>query len=206
MMTDQMGSVAQADDQPYLIVGLGNPGRKYRLNRHNVGFMVVDQVGKMVGIELSRVQSNSLVATGIYQGRRIILAKPQTYMNLSGQAVSSLLRFYKVPLEHMLVIHDDLDLPYETLRLRPEGGSAGQKGLGSIIEKLGTEIFPRLRIGIGRPPGRMDSSDYVLEDFPPAEKEVLPELLEHAGEAVLVFIMSGIVSAMNQFNGVLSKE
>lgn len=136
----------------------------------------------------------------------MILVKPQTYMNLSGQAVASLLRFYKIPLGNMLIIHDDLDLPFETLRLRPEGGSAGQKGLGSIIEKLGTEAFPRLRIGIGRPAGQMDSADFVLEDFPPAELQVLPQLLDRAAQAVLTFILSGIVTAMNQYNGVLSRE
>ncbi len=192
--------------QPYLIVGLGNPGRQYRLNRHNVGFMAIDAIGKSIGIELSRLQSRALVASGSYHDNKVILAKPQTYMNLSGQAVVGLVHFYKIPLDHLLIVHDDLDLPFETLRLRPDGGSGGQKGLGSIIEKLGTETFPRLRIGIGRPPGRMDSASYVLQDFPAGELALLPPLMDRANQAVLTFVTNGIAAAMNQFNGVLSKE
>jgi PTH1 family peptidyl-tRNA hydrolase len=210
MVTDKIptpsGDQSPFPDQPYLVVGLGNPGREYRFNRHNVGFMAIDTASRAWGVELNRVQAKALMSATNFSGRRVILAKPQTFMNLSGQPVSSLLRFYKVPLENLLVVHDDLDLPVGTLRIRPGGVSAGQKGLGSIIEKLGTEAFPRLRIGIGRPPGRMDSTDYVLEDFPKAEREIVLQVLERARQAVETFIAAGVVTAMDQFNGVLTKE
>jgi PTH1 family peptidyl-tRNA hydrolase len=210
MVTDKIttpsGNQFPFPNQPYLVVGLGNLGREYRFNRHNVGFMAIDTVSRAWGIELNRVQAKALVSATNFGGRRVILAKPQTFMNLSGHPVSSLLRFYKVPLENLLVIHDDLDLPVGILRIRPGGSSAGQKGLGSTIDKLGTEAFPRLRIGIGRPPGRMDSADYVLEDFPKAEREIILQVLDRARQAVETFIAAGIVTAMNQFNGVLTKE
>ena len=193
-------------DQPYLVIGFGNPGREYRFNRHNIGFMAIDTLSREWRAELNRVQAKSLVSPTYYSGRRVILAKPQTFMNLSGQSVSALLHYYKVPLENLLVIHDDLDLPVGTLRIRPDGGSAGQKGLGSTIEKLGTEAFPRLRIGIGRPPGRMDSAAYVLQDFPKADQEIMLQVLDRARQAVEMFIISGIVTTMNQFNGVLAKD
>ncbi|MDH5606554.1 MAG: aminoacyl-tRNA hydrolase, partial [Anaerolineae bacterium] len=137
----------------YLLIGLGNPGRDFEMNRHNIGFMVISHIAKKIGLEFSRVKSNALITDGHYQGHKVILAKPRTFMNLSGQAVQSLLKFYKIPLENLLLIYDDADLEFETLRLRPEGGSAGQKGVKSVIQHLGTENFPRLRVGLGRPPG-----------------------------------------------------
>jgi len=183
-----------------LIVGLGNPGREYRGTRHNVGFMLLDRLAEHLGVSFSRVESRSLVTKAEFLGSKLILVKPQTYMNLSGQAVSSLLRFYKVPLERLLVVYDDVDLPLGTLRLRPDGGSAGHKGMQSIIEKLGAQEFPRLRIGVSRPPGRMEAADYVLQDFSKAESELLQEVLRRGTEAVLAFVGEGIVAAMNQFN------
>ncbi len=194
------------ENNTYLIVGLGNPGREYRASRHNVGFMVVDGLCEAFAIRLSRLQSKALVGSGTWNGKKIILAKPQAFMNLSGRPVSSLLRFYKIPLEQMLVIHDDLDLPVGTLRMRPGGSSAGQKGLTSIITQLGTELFPRLRIGIGRPPGQMDPADYVLENFLPSDQELLSQVLGRAVEAVEDFMQSGLEHAMNAFNGTLQKE
>jgi PTH1 family peptidyl-tRNA hydrolase len=190
----------------YLLVGLGNPGREYRANRHNLGFMTVDQLSQVLSIRLSRVQSKALIGIGFQDTNKVILAKPQTFMNLSGQAVSSLLRFYKIPLERLLVIHDELDLPLGTLRLRPGGGSAGNRGLASIIQQLGTQEFPRLRIGVGHPPGQMSGADYVLQDFPPAEQELLEMVLKRAVEAAQVFIKSGLETAMNQYNGSLQKD
>jgi len=184
----------------YLIVGLGNPGREYQGNRHNIGFMLVDHLAKRLNITFSRLESKALVTKGEYANRRIILAKPQTYMNLSGQAVSSLVRFYKVPLDNLLIVYDDVDLPLGTLRLRASGGSAGQKGMESMIERLGTEDFPRLRLGISRPPGRLQAADYVLQDFSKAEAELLPMVLDRAADAVQSFIRHGIVTAMNLYN------
>lgn len=187
--------------QTFLIVGLGNPGREYRGNRHNVGFMVVDRLAAHLGIAFTRVESRALVTKGVYQDSRLILAKPQTFMNESGSAVGALARFYKVELSHILIAYDDVDLPFGVLRLRPGGGSAGQKGMGSIIERLGGDQFPRLRVGIGRPPGRMDAAAYVLQDFGRDESAELPTILERAVDAVLVYISQGLNLAMNQYNG-----
>lgn len=188
-------------DAQFLIVGLGNPGREYRDNRHNVGFMLVDRVCIRLNTSLTRLQSQALVGSVVYQDCKIILAKPQTYMNLSGQSVQGLMRFYKLPLNRLLVAHDDLDLPFGVIRMRPGGGSAGQKGMASIIERLGAQDFPRLRIGIGRPPGRMDPADYVLQDFPAADLPLLSDTLERAAEAALTWVLQGLETAMNKFNG-----
>ena len=196
-----MDNKPDAATAPYLIVGLGNPGRDYRQNRHNVGFMLVDRLAERLKVSFSRLESKALVTKAEYQGRRLILAKPQTFMNLSGQAAGALLRYYKVPLENLMVAYDDVDLPLGALRLRPDGGSAGQKGMKSIIERLGTQTFPRLRLGIGRPPGRMDAAAYVLQDFPSGDLEELSLSLDRGAEAVLVFVTQGLVTAMNQYNG-----
>ena len=195
----------------FLIVGLGNPGREYRENRHNVGFMLLDRLAVKLDARFTRLQSKALVAAAKYNPqkggageRKIILAKPQTFMNLSGQSVQGLVRFYKLPLTNLLVAHDDLDLPPGTIRIRPDGGSAGQKGMESILERLGTDEFPRLRLGIGRPLGRMEAPDYVLQDFSAAEMTVIAETLDRAVEAALMFVMEGLDAAMNKYNGVIS--
>jgi peptidyl-tRNA hydrolase, PTH1 family len=182
----------------------GNPGREYKETRHNAGFMVVDRLCQKWGIKPNRLQSKALIAHTLVGEQKVILAKPQTFMNLSGQAVAALMRFYKVDLNNLLVAHDDLDLPLGTLRLRPGGGSAGQKGLTSIIQLLGTQEFPRLRVGVGRPPGRMDAADYVLQTFTKDEQETMQFVLQKAEEAVMTYIEQGIVKAMNQFNGPLA--
>ena len=188
-------------DNIYLIVGLGNPGREYKDNRHNVGFMLVDRLTVRLNARLSRMQAKALVGSVNYEGDKIILAKPQTYMNLSGQSIQELARFYKLPLENVIVAHDDLDLPFGTVRIRPGGGPGGQKGIASTIERLGTKDFRRLRIGIGRPPGRMDPAAYVLQDFAQSDLMLLSEILDHAADAILTFVTHGLNTAMNQFNG-----
>ncbi|MGD8405634.1 MAG: aminoacyl-tRNA hydrolase [Anaerolineales bacterium] len=188
-------------DNTFLIVGLGNPGREYKDNRHNFGFMLIDRLSIRLNARLSRVQAKALVGSVNYEGDKLILAKPQTYMNLSGQSIQGLARFYKLPLENMLVAHDDLDLPFGTVRVRPGGGPGGQKGVASAIERLGTKDFRRLRLGIGRPPGRMDPAAYVLQDFAQSDLALLSEILDHAAEAVLTFVTEGLDSAMNKFNG-----
>lgn len=192
--------------EPFLIAGLGNPGRQYSENRHNVGFMLVSRLADHLGVSFSRLESKALVTKAVHIEYRLVLAKPQTYMNLSGQAVSSLLRYYKVPLENLLIAYDDVDLPLGTIRLRPGGSSGGQKGMGSIIEQLGTQDFPRLRIGIGRPPGRMDAAAYVLQDFSRGEIKILDEVLERGVQAVLTFITDGLDIAMNQYNGTVEED
>ena len=199
-MTDR-AQINDEENAPYLVVGLGNPGRDYRNSRHNVGFMVIDTLGKELPVSLTRVQSRAILGSGTYAGQRVILAKPLTFMNLSGQAVTALVNFYKVPLRHLLVINDDLDLPVGALRLRAGGGSAGQKGMISIIERLGTQDFPRLRVGIGRPPGKMDAADYVLHEFPKGELELVEQTLGRASQAVCAFIRDGLDKAMTNFNG-----
>jgi len=188
-------------ENTFLIVGLGNPGREYKDNRHNVGFMLVDRLTVRLNARLSRMQAKALVGSVSYEGNKLIFAKPQTYMNLSGQSIQGLARFYKLPLENMIVAHDDLDLPFGTIRIRPGGGPGGQRGVASTIERLGTKDFRRLRIGIGRPPGRMDPAAYVLQDFSQADLMLLSEVLDHAANAVLTFITEGLDAAMNKFNG-----
>ncbi len=190
----------------YLIAGLGNPGPAYRLNRHNVGFMVVDELAATAAIPIRRVEQRALVGRGDLADASILLAKPQTYMNDSGGAVAPLMHFYKLPAACLLVVHDDLDLPFGTLRMRPAGGTGGHRGMESIAAKLGTRDFTRLRVGIGRPPGRMDPRDYVLHDFDPPEQEQLPEVLATAAAAVRSFIREGIEETMNAFNGDVMDE
>lgn len=186
---------------PYLIVGLGNPGEEYRHNRHNVGFMVLDRLAEMLGERFGRVQFNALVSGAQYDEERLVLAKPRTYMNNSGQAVGALARFHKLRPERVLIVYDDADLPFESLRLRPSGGSAGHKGMKSTIQSLGTQEFPRLRVGIGRPPGKLKTPDYVLQDFSKSEREALPFVLQRAAEAALSFVSEGIEQTMNRYNG-----
>ena len=184
-----------------LIVGLGNPGLAYRHNRHNVGFMVADALADKLEIPLKRVKFKAQIGNGKLEDIPIIIAKPLTFMNKSGEAVAPLVRYFKVPLERLLVIHDDMDLPLGTLRMRPSGGSAGHNGMLSIFDKLGTNDIPRLRVGIGRPPGRMDPADYVLQDFPKSDEELLKMVIAHACEAALAFITNGLEKAMNTYNG-----
>ena len=188
-------------ENTFLIVGLGNPGREYKDNRHNVGFMLVDRLMVRFNARMSRLQVKALVTSLTYESRKLILAKPQTYMNLSGQSIQGLAHFYKIPLENMIVAHDDLDLPFGTIRIRPGGGPGGQKGVASTIERLGSKDFRRLRIGIGRPPGRMDPSDYVLQNFARADLPLLSEILDRAADAVMMFVTEGLNPAMNRYNG-----
>jgi PTH1 family peptidyl-tRNA hydrolase len=189
------------ENKPFLIVGLGNPGPDYRHNRHNIGFMVVDALANRASIDMRRVEFRALVGKGSIDDHPLILAKPQTYMNDSGQAVAPLVSFYKIPLENLLVVHDDLDLPFGTLRLRAFGGTGGQKGMESIVSKLWTRSFARLRVGIGRPPGRLAPRDYVLHDFDEDQLAILPEIFDTAVAAIRMWTTEGIEKAMNAFNG-----
>lgn len=185
----------------YLLIGLGNPGREYKDTRHNIGFMLIDHLAEKIGARGMKVQSKAIITSGLHEERKLILAKPQTYMNLSGQSVQGLLHFYKIPLENLLIAHDDLDIPFGTIRIRPTGGPGGQRGMANTIELLGTKDFPRLRLGIGRPPGRMDAKDYVLQDFSKDELKLMPEILSRAADAALEFVMKGLNAAMNKYNG-----
>lgn len=191
---------------PFLIAGLGNPGQEYRDTRHNVGFMALDRMAARLDVKFMRVEFKAMVVKTDLEGRRLILAKPHTYMNLSGQAVGSLVKYYKIPLEQLLIVYDEIDLPLGMLRLRPGGGSAGHKGMKSIAEKLGTQEFPRLRIGVGRPPGRKGAADHVLNRFAPVERAALEAALDTSADAILTFIRQGIEAAMNQYNGEVQAE
>jgi peptidyl-tRNA hydrolase, PTH1 family len=196
-----------------IIVGLGNPGPKYARNRHNIGFQCVDRLAARHQIDLPRIQFKARVGDGWLQRRatpgqlaslqrqKILLAKPLTYMNNSGEAVIPLAHYYQVAPEDILVIHDDLDLESGKLRLRPGGSSGGQNGIKSIARLLGTQEFPRAKVGIGRPPGRMDPAAYVLQDFSCEEEEAFGPLREKICDAVECWLFEGIEAAMNQFNG-----
>ena len=183
-----------------LIVGLGNPGREYAQTRHNIGFQVVSRLAEKHGLNFSRVQNEAIIATGHIGGVRVVLAKPQTWMNDSGRAVGPLVRFYKVELARLLIAYDDLDRPSGSLRLRSEGGHGGHNGMRSIITRLGTQEFARLRVGIGRPPGRMDPAAYVLQPFSRDEEIQVDTARDRAVEAIECFLAEGIMAAMNTFN------
>jgi len=186
--------------ESYLIAGLGNPGPRYAANRHNVGFQCVERLAASLGLAFDKRQKRARVASGTFHGRRIVLAKPQTFMNESGRAVVPLARFYRVQPACLLVVYDDLDLPLGALRLRPEGGSGGHKGMRSIIEHLGAQNFPRLRIGIGRPPGQMDPAAYVLQDFSADEEPLREETLARAVVALETWLREGLEAAMERYN------
>lgn len=163
-----------------LIVGLGNPGPRYAKTRHNVGFMAVDELAARYGLSFTRTEQRALTAHGVIEGQRVILAKPQTWMNDSGQAVAPLARFYKIPPEALLVISDHLDLEFGKVRYRFNSSSGGQRGLQSIIQHLGTQAFGQLRLGIGRPPGQMDPAAYVLQPFSEEQEPIVWEMIRAA--------------------------
>lgn len=185
--------------QRFLIVGLGNPGRKYRVNRHNIGFLALDKLAATFQISLGKIQNKAIIGNGRIDNNPVILAKPQTYMNDSGMSVGPLAHYYKIPVENILVIYDELDIPLGTLRLRKKGGAGGHNGMRSLIQHLGQD-FPRLRLGIGRPPGKMPPAAYVLQDFGKDEEPIVQELLETAVAATESFVYEGIDNAMNKFN------
>jgi PTH1 family peptidyl-tRNA hydrolase len=184
----------------YLIVGLGNPGREHLLNRHNVGSMVVDRLASRLGSSFSRLEFQSIIADGMMEAKKLILCKPQTFMNISGTSVVPLIRHYDIPLPNVLVISDDIDLPLGQIRLRPFGGTGGHKGLQSIQDALESQEFPRLRIGIGRPLGRKDPADFVLEDFTESEYLDFEIDLKRAVDCVISYMIDGIEHAMTKFN------
>jgi PTH1 family peptidyl-tRNA hydrolase len=188
------------DVERYLIVGLGNPGPKYAADRHNVGFQCLDRLAAAHGLSFDKRQKKARVALGAIRGRRVVLAQPQTFMNDSGRSVASLAQFYRIAPERLLVVYDDLDLPLETLRMRPEGGSGGHKGMRSIIEQLGDQNFARLRLGIGRPPGQMDPAAYVLQGFSPDEKLLAEEVIARAVTAIETWLVEGVEMAMSRHN------
>ncbi len=188
------------DGEIYLIVGLGNPGREYVMNRHNIGFMAIDRLAERLDCTLDRVRHRAIIGDGRLGQHRLILAKPQTFMNRSGDAVGPLARYYKVDPERILVIYDELDLPFGTLRMREKGSSGGHNGMKSLINPLGQD-FPRLRLGIGRPPGKMPAHAHVLKDFKGEDLEIVDMMLERVIQAVELMVNEGTQAAMTRFNG-----
>jgi PTH1 family peptidyl-tRNA hydrolase len=188
-----------AEDR-WLIAGLGNPGPGYAGNRHNVGFMCADELAARIGATFRRDRSRAATATGQLAGVPVVLAKPQRFMNLSGGPVAALRAFFKLPAERILVAHDELDLPYGVIRLKLGGGDNGHNGLRSVTAALGSRDYHRLRIGIGRPAGRMDPADFVLQNFSGPERAELPELLGRSADAVEVLLTQGLAVAQNKFH------
>lgn len=190
------------DDDHWLVVGLGNPGPGYAGNRHNVGQMALAQLADRASVSFKNHKANAAVAEGrsFTGGPRLILAKPNTYMNVSGGPVAALLRFYKLEPSRLIVLHDELDIPFDTVRLKFGGGHGGHNGLRDIIAAIGTADFTRVRIGVGRPPGRQDAADFVLRDFSRDEREVLPNLLVDAADATELIAAQGLTAAQLKFH------
>ena len=186
--------------QRWLVAGLGNPGPEYAGHRHNAGFMVADLLAARMGVRFKRDRSRAAVAAGRLAGFPVTLAKPLSFMNLSGRSVAALRTFYKLPPERIVVVHDELDLPFASIRLKQDGGDNGHNGLRSVTAALGTRDYFRVRVGIGRPPGRMDPADFVLHDFSAAERKLVPEVLERAADAVEALLARGLAAAQNEFH------
>lgn len=184
----------------WLVVGLGNPGPGFAGNRHNVGYMVADLLAERMGARFKAHKTRADVVEGRLGDARVVLAKPRVYMNESGGPVAALRDFFKVPLDRLAVVHDELDLPYGGLRLKLGGGDNGHNGLKSIRRSLGSGEFNRVRLGIGRPPGRMDPATFVLRDFGPAERKDLPLEVDRAADAVESLVADGLEKAQNSFN------
>ena len=186
----------------WLVVGLGNPGPDYAGHRHNVGQMAVSQLASDIGATFKSHKANALVAEGWVRpgGPKLVIAKPNTFMNLSGGPVANLLKFYGVEPANMIVLHDELDIDFDVIRLKSNGGHGGHNGLRDIIAAIGTNEFNRVRIGIGRPPGRQDAADFVLSNFNSSEREILPHVLAHATDAVETIAEEGILAAQQRFN------
>ncbi|CAO5246193.1 aminoacyl-tRNA hydrolase [Frankia sp. AgKG'84/4] len=191
------------DDGPWLVVGLGNPGPGYAGNRHNAGFMVLDLLAERTGSRLKSHRSRADVAEVRLVGVRAVLARPLSFMNLSGGPVGAARTFYKVDPARIIVLHDELDIPFGAVRLKRGGGDNGHNGLRSISSVLGTRDYLRVRIGIGRPPGRMDPADFVLRDFGTTERRELPLLLEHAADSVEMLITDGLEATQNRYHALL---
>jgi len=183
-----------------LIAGLGNPGVRYSYSRHNIGFLVLDTLARREDIEINRGKFDSHLGRGIISEVPVVLAKPQTFMNLSGIAVGKLARYFGVGVEDVIVIHDDMDFPLGDVRIKVGGGTGGHKGLLSVIDHLGGPEFTRVRLGIGRPPAGEAGERYVLERFPEREMETVPRAVERACDVVVEIVSSGVQAAMNRFN------
>ena len=184
-----------------VIVGLGNPGKKYENTRHNVGFAAIDYIAEKEGININTGKHKALVGTGYIDGVKVLLVKPQTFMNLSGESIRDAADFYKVDPEHIIIIYDDISLEVGQLRIRTKGSAGGHNGIKSIIAHLGTQEFPRVKIGVGAKPDRMDLADYVLSRFSQTDRAVMEDAFQEAANAAQMMIQEGADAAMNRYNG-----
>jgi PTH1 family peptidyl-tRNA hydrolase len=191
----------------WLIVGLGNPGAQYQGNRHNVGQMVLDELAGRMGGSFKTHKARAQVLEGRLGigGPRVVLAKPTSYMNLSGGPVAALANFYGIEPDHVVAVHDEIDIPFNTVKLKSGGGEGGHNGLRDMSKALSTKDYLRVRVGVGRPPGRMDTADYVLRDFGTAERKELPFLLDEAADAVDVLVRDGLTVAQQKFHAAKSQ-
>lgn len=183
-----------------LIAGLGNPGDAYNLTRHNIGFMAADRIAREAGIALSALQFHSLVGHGSWCGHDVIIAKPHTFMNRSGEAICALAASCSIAADNIIVLHDDLDIPFGSLKIKTRGGSAGHRGIVSLIDQLSTDVFVRLRIGIGRPPSDMSGPDYVLEPFSIKELNQVDSIIATVVQCLEILLTQGVAAAMNRFH------
>lgn len=184
----------------YLIAGLGNPTREYNRTRHNVGFEAIDLLAELSGLTVTERKHKALCARGMVKGHRVVLAKPQTFMNLSGDSIREITDYYDIAPDHVIILCDDINLPEGQLRIRKKGSAGGHNGLKSIINRLGTQDFPRIRIGVGEKPPGMDLADYVLGRFPRAQRDLMEQAYEDAARAAIMMLESGADAAMNHYN------
>lgn len=185
-----------------VIIGLGNPGPEYRKTRHNIGFRVVDRLAERWGVQLLRNAFLSKIGEAFWQGEKILLIQPQTYMNRSGETAVQLRDFYQLAISDFIVTHDDLDLPLGRIRIKRGGGGGGNRGVASLVAELGGKDFPRVKIGVGRPPGKQDPVDFLLQPFTPQEEAFILPAVEQAAEALEILLTDGLEKAMSFFNGI----
>ncbi|TWP48709.1 aminoacyl-tRNA hydrolase [Lentzea tibetensis] len=198
--TTSSRSCGSVDDELALVVGLGNPGPRYEGNRHNIGFLVLDELAGRVGGKFKAHKAGAEILEGRLAGKRVVLAKPRSFMNLSGGPVAGAMKFFKIEPASVIVVHDELDLPFATIRMKLGGGDNGHNGLRSITKSLGTKDYLRVRFGVDRPPGRMDPADYVLKDFSTVERKQLALEIDTAADAVEALLAYGLEAAQNKFH------
>ncbi len=196
----------RGDKNMIVIAGLGNPGKEYDKTKHNVGFWVIDQLAKEYNIDVTKFKHKALIGDGVIAGKKVLLVKPQTYMNLSGESIREILKFYKIPIEQFYVIYDDTSLPLSSVRIREKGSAGGHNGIKNIIAHLNTDAFIRIKVGIGEKPNGWDLAGYVLAKFSKDDEPLILSGVEKASHAIEILLTKGIVEAMNQTNQKLKKE
>lgn len=194
------GMFNRGDKNMYVIVGLGNPGKEYADTKHNVGFRVIDKLADVYNIDVTKFKHRAFIGDGVISGKKVLLVKPQTYMNLSGESVREVMSFYKVPIENMIVVYDDTSLELGMIRLREKGSAGGHNGIKNIISHMGTDGFNRVKVGIGEKPSGWDLADYVLAKFSKDDEALIASGIDKASQAVGIFISLGMKDAMNKFN------